>query len=156
MPLGAQAVRLVRQHLHLVHVAGEEDDVVADEADQAIDGVGAGGHRLLGAAQHLLETPTLDVEQQLVLALHVVVHAGQAHPGRPREVAHGRGVVALLGEDPGRCAQQGAQALVVATLRHSNVRSRSWGGNTRRMIGFGQPVPAVPLTFSRHAPSDPV
>src|SRR5439155_1315009 len=59
------------------------------------------------------ETPLLHEGKQLFLAAHVVVHAGERHPARRREVPHRGGVVALLGEHLRRPGQQVLQSLVV-------------------------------------------
>src|SRR5207253_10542797 len=45
--------------------------------------------------------------------LHVVIHAGERHPARRREVPHRGGVVALVGEHFRRPDQEMLQSLVV-------------------------------------------
>src|SRR2546430_4323395 len=41
----------------------------------------------------------ISTDMQLLLAAHVVVHAGERHVGRRGEIAHRGRVIALVGED---------------------------------------------------------
>src|SRR6058998_109231 len=115
LALTREGVRLVGQDLHLGHVRGEKGDVVADERVQPLERVrvGQSRQRTLGAGQHARETTILDAVQQLLLAPHVVVHPGERHAGRRREVPHRGGVVALVGEHLRRSGEELVQPLVV-------------------------------------------
>src|SRR5258705_7323779 len=65
--------------------------------------------------QHPEKAALLDTEQQLLLATHVVVNAGERHIGRGGEIPHRGGVIALVGEDLRRPREELVEALVVGT-----------------------------------------
>ncbi len=115
LALAGEGGRFVRQHFHFGHVGGEEGHVVADEALQPLArlGVAARRERLLRTGEYPEKAALLDTEQQLLLASHVVVHAGERHVGRRSQVAHRGGVVALVGEDLRRPGQEMVEPLVV-------------------------------------------
>src|SRR5690606_17358719 len=67
----------------------------------------------------------LDQEEQLFLALEVVVETGEADPRRPRDVANGRAMVPPLREHAGGGTQDALELGVVwgAAVRHGWGRS---------------------------------
>src|SRR5439155_2724828 len=69
--------------------------------------------RALGPCQDAGEAALLDAVQQLFLAADVVVHPRERHPGGRGEVAHRRGVIALVGEHLRRPGEEVVQPLVV-------------------------------------------
>src|SRR5207245_1655747 len=81
------------------------------------------GDRPAGAVQHASEAPLLDEGEQLLFALDVVVHPGERHAARRRQVPHGGGVIAPLGEDLRRPGEEMVEPLVVGTHVDSNDRS---------------------------------
>ena len=65
--------RLVRQDLHLGHVRGKELEVILDEPLELPNGVGDPFEAFVKAGDYRGEVPVLDQEEELFLALHVVV-----------------------------------------------------------------------------------
>ena len=81
---------------------------------------------LLKSFQHAAKAMILDQKQQLFLRFAVMIETGEAHPRRPRNVAHGRRVITLLGKDARGRAQNVLELLVVAReLLHRSIASLS-------------------------------
>ena len=97
--------------LHLV----EHGEHMRDQnSAQPLTGV---GHRPAGlgdALEHAIQRPVLAVEQDLVLALEVVVEVGGRQVGRHRDVAHAGAREAALAEDRRGRAQDGVAARIEA------------------------------------------
>src|SRR5438093_11158368 len=117
--------------------------MVADEQLEPLDRVGGGAERLLGAGEHPHEAALLDQGEQLRLAAHVVIHPGERHPARRREVAHRGRVIAPFGEHRRRPGQQVLQPLVVGAYElerlfefrsYSLARGTSRGWRLWRMV----------------------
>ena len=96
----------MRQHLHFRHVVREEFDMVADEGLELLLRIAGAGDGLPRPFEDLGETALLDESEQILLPAHVVVHAGERHAARGREIPHRGGVVALVREYPCGAGEQ--------------------------------------------------
>jgi hypothetical protein len=77
--------------------------------------IGGFRHGLPGAFQDAGEAALLDQGEQVLLAPDVVVHPRERHPAGGGEVAHGGGVVALVGKDAGRAGEEVVETFVVGS-----------------------------------------
>src|SRR2546427_10218909 len=83
--------------------------------------------------------------EQLLLALHVVVHPGERHAARRRQVPHGGGVITPLGEDLRRPGEEMVEPLVVGAHRiRTIVRIRKLLAGTRDFKGGHPSTPPTP------------
>ena len=115
----------MRQHLHLGHVVREERNVMPDEGLQPLLRIAGSREGLPRPFQDLREAALLDERQQVFFAADVVVHPGERHPARGREVPHGGGMVALVRKDPSGAGEQMVETLVVwSHLIRTLVRNR--------------------------------
>ena len=64
--------------------------------------------------EHAAKAIVLNQKQQFFFRFAVVIKTGQADVRRARDVAHGSGVITLLGKDPRRVAQDELQLLIVS------------------------------------------
>src|SRR5882672_6778649 len=68
---------------------------------------------LLEPFEHAPEAIILDEKQQFFFRLAIMIETRKADAGRARDVAHGGGVVILLGKNPRGVAQDELQLLIV-------------------------------------------
>src|SRR5512140_2902331 len=106
-----ERLQLEGAQLQLVDVLGEEREVVPHEDLELLLGrlAAAGAGDLLGEERG--EDALLDAEEQLLLALEVVVQAGEAVLRGARDVAHRGVVVAALGHERAGPDEEVARAL---------------------------------------------
>src|SRR5690242_12546618 len=77
---------------------------------------------LLQALEHPAEAVVLDQKQQFFFRLAVVIESREAHVRRARDVAHRGRVIALLGKDARRGAENKLQFLIVTRrLQHNEI-----------------------------------
>src|SRR6185369_7939480 len=100
-----EALGFVRQHFHLSHVGSKKRQVIFNEDAQLGQWIADSSKTLLEAFEHSSKAIVLNKKQQLFFRFAVVVETGEAYVGRPRNVAHGGGVIILLGKDARRVAQ---------------------------------------------------
>ncbi len=93
----------------------------------------------------MAEAALLDHEQELLLAAEVVVEAGEADPGAPRQVADRGVVVAFLGEDLRGHVEQPPELLFVLQRGGKDVLGHGRPGLRASARRAGSASRAVPL-----------
>jgi hypothetical protein len=118
----------------VVAVGDDVGDPGLDQLAQLLDGRRLGGDDLPGARQQRLQQLVADRDQQVVLALDVVIEAAGGKPGRRGQLADRGAVVAALGEELGGGRHHLAAARLVAGAQGGAGRGRG-----QRHPGKGRP-----------------
>ena len=123
--LALDHVALLGEDEHVVAVGRDVREPDAEQVAQLALGRRLGGEDLAGPLEQRVEQLVADADQQLVLALDVVVEAAGGEPGRLGQVAHRGLLVAALGEEAGGGRDHLAPlALVALAQRRPGRRAR--------------------------------
>ena len=102
--LALDRLALLGEDEHVVAVGDDVGDPGGDQLAQLLDRRRLGGDDLARLRQQRLQQLVADRDQEVVLALDVVVEAAGGEAGRLGQLAHRGAVVAALGEELGRGA----------------------------------------------------
>jgi len=113
----------IKNRAHVVEVAGDVDEPDAEQLAQLLLGGAGAGDDLPRPGEQRLQQLVADRDQEVVLAVDVVVDAAGGKSGRRGQFGHRGRLEAALGEDPGGVGDDLLAATVIALAQ----RRSGWG-----------------------------